>query len=110
MTAPDEATAGDRLEETLGRVLRAGVMVSTLCLGSGLAIALSGALVGAVPVLAQLLLTIGLIVLLATPASRVVVSAIAYARSRDWLFVALTVIVLLELAASVAVAIQRATL
>jgi uncharacterized membrane protein len=53
---------------------------------------------------AQLLLTTGLIILLATPPARVVVSVIEYIRERDWTFVVLTVIVLLALAGSVAAA------
>ena len=53
--------------------------------------------------LAGSLLSTGLLLLLATPVARVVVSVIDYARERDWLFVTLTVIVLLELAASVLV-------
>jgi uncharacterized membrane protein len=45
-------------------------------------------------------LTTGLVILLATPAARVMVSAVSYARERDWLFVALTLTVLAELIAS----------
>jgi uncharacterized membrane protein len=44
--------------------------------------------------------------LMATPAARVVLSAVSYARRRDWVFVALTLIVLLQLLASVFVAFQ----
>jgi uncharacterized membrane protein len=41
------------------------------------------------------------VILLATPAARVIVSVVEYVRERDWLFVALTLAVLLGLAASV---------
>jgi uncharacterized membrane protein len=54
---------------------------------------------------AELLLTIGLMLLLATPVARVVVSVVDYARERNWVFFVLTVIVLAELAASVLYAI-----
>jgi len=49
-------------------------------------------------------LTTAIAILLATPAARVVISVAEYARERDWLFVALTSIVLLTLAGSIAVA------
>jgi uncharacterized membrane protein len=57
---------------------------------------------------AELLLTIGLMLLLATPVARVVVSVVDYARERNWVFFGLTVIVLVELAASVLYAIYGA--
>jgi uncharacterized membrane protein len=44
---------------------------------------------------------------MATPVARVVVSLGEYIRERDWLFVALTTIVLLTLAGSVAAAFWR---
>jgi uncharacterized membrane protein len=52
------------------------------------------------------LLILGLWLLMATPAARIVVSAVAYARRRKWVFVVLTLIVLIELAASVALAFR----
>jgi uncharacterized membrane protein len=50
--------------------------------------------------LARLMLEGGLIILLATPPTRVVVSVVEYIRERDWAFVVLTLVVLLALAAS----------
>ena len=50
------------------------------------------------------MLTTAIVILLATPAARVVISVAEYVRERDWLFVALTLIVLLTLAGSVVVA------
>ena len=50
------------------------------------------------------MLTTAIVILLATPAARVVISVVEYVRERDWLFVALTLIVLLTLAGSVVVA------
>ena len=99
MSGPVE-TAG-ALERTVGRVLRAGIGATTVCLSSGLALRLMG--IGHRP--AELLLTIGLMLLLATPVARVVVSVVDYARERNWVFFGLTVIVLAELAASVIYAI-----
>ena len=100
MSGPVETTGA--LERTVGRVLRAGIGATTVCLGSGLALRLMG--IGHRPA-AELLLTIGLMLLLATPVARVVVSVVDYARERNWVFFALTVIVLAELAASVIYAI-----
>jgi uncharacterized membrane protein len=81
-----------RLEHVVGLVLRIGVAVSTICLALGLVLSLSG--VDAAP----LFLQIGILVLLATPVARVCVSIGEYLVERDWLFAALTFIVLAELA------------
>jgi uncharacterized membrane protein len=96
MSRPAGAGGDRNLEAAIGRVLRLGVLASSACLGAGLAITLAGGSAG----LAGGLLTTGLVILLATPAARVVVSAINYARERDWLFVVLTLTVLAELIAS----------
>ena len=89
-----------RLERVIGRVLRGGVVASSLCLTAGLVLSLTG-----VEPAATLLLNAGIIVLLATPVSRVVVSTVEYAVERDWPFAALTFIVLLELVASAVAAL-----
>jgi hypothetical protein len=89
-----------RFESALGRVLGAGILASTVCLAAGLPLALSGTAVA----VARLLLGAGLFLLMATPIARVVVSIVTYARRRDWLFAVLTLIVLLELGASVVAA------
>ncbi len=88
------------LERTIGRVLRVGTVTSSACLALGLVMTLAGYGSG----LARLLPTIGLVILLATPAARVAVSIVEYARQRDWPFVTLTLIVLMALAGSVVVA------
>lgn len=93
---PDERDAG-HLELIIGRVLRLGTATSSTCFAAGLSLMILGRSGG----LARVLLSAGLIILLATPATRVVVSVAEYARERDWLFVALTLLVLLALAASV---------
>ena len=89
-----------RLERLIGRVLRIGVTTSSVCLVAGLGLSLAGGTDAA----GRILLHVGLIVLMATPAARVVVSVGEYATERDWLFVALTSIVLLELLGSVVAA------
>jgi uncharacterized membrane protein len=90
-----------RTEVTLGRVLTIGTRASTACLAAGLMLTffLPEARVTA------LLLTAGLIVLMATPATRVIVSVVEFARQRDWLFVLYTFIVLALLVASLVVAL-----
>ena len=42
--------------------------------------------------------------LMATPGARIAIAAIVYARQREWLFVGLTLLVIVELAASVLLA------
>jgi len=91
-----------RLERSVAFVLRAGVMLSTMCFAAGVLLALAGS--GAV---ADRLLQVGIVVLLATPVARVIVSTVEYAQQRDWTFTALTLIVLIELMAGALVALRR---
>ena len=56
--------------------------------------------------LAELLLNVGVIVLLVTPVVRVLVSIADYTSERDWGFVMLTAVVLVELAASAVAALM----
>ena len=91
-----------RMEIVIGVVLRAGVMLSSACLALGLALSLRGGAASA----AGLLLQIGILVLLATPLARVLVSTAQYIGERDWRFATLTIIVLVELLASVASALM----
>ena len=87
------------LEILIGRVLRIGVTASSVCLAAGLAASLLSA--GA----AGWLLTAGLVILILTPAAHVVLSIVEYAAARDWRFVLLTTIVLLELVSGAVAAI-----
>ncbi|MCC6483256.1 MAG: DUF1634 domain-containing protein [Armatimonadetes bacterium] len=48
------------------------------------------------------LIQLGLLILIATPIARVAFSAIAFAVQRDWLYVGITLVVLVLLAASLA--------
>jgi uncharacterized membrane protein len=89
-----------RLEVMIGEVLRFGTITSSTLFAIGLAMALAGYRTE----LAGGLLSAGLVMLLATPAARVVISVVEYVRERDWAFVVLTLIVLLALAGSVAAA------
>jgi uncharacterized membrane protein len=99
---PDPDSLG-RLEHHLGRLLILGVVVSAALLTAGLALWLAH------PdgVAATSLLTTGLVVLMATPIMRVLVSFAEYLRMRDWFFVATTIVVLAELAVTVVVALTN---
>jgi uncharacterized membrane protein len=102
MTPNAGATGGvQRLERVVGIVLRAGVTISSICLAAGLAWTLARGADSS----AKLLLQIGIIVLLSTPVARVIVSIGEYIVERDWPFVTLTAIVLLELLASAVAAL-----
>jgi uncharacterized membrane protein len=90
-----------RLELVIGRVLFAGVATSSVCLAVGLGLSLLGGMAS----MAGLLLSAGIVILLATPVARVIVSMIDYLIARDWIFAGLTTIVLVELLASVAAAL-----
>jgi len=99
-TQPSTGTSF-KMERVVGIVLRSGVIASTACLAAGLVLAL---VVGDGAVAAFLLNT-GILVLLATPVARVIVSTMEYVNERDWRFAALTGIVLLELIASAVAAL-----
>lgn len=87
-----------RFEHLLGQVLSIGSTASTAVLAVGLALQF---LPVNAPRLSRIALHTGLIILMGTPMMRVVVSMAEYMRRRDWVFVGVTLIVLLELAASV---------
>jgi len=90
-----------RLELIIRRILRVGVTTSSVLL----AIGLTWSFVAPGTPASGLLMTVGLMILMATPATRVAASVIEYAVERDWLFVALTGVVLLEIIASVIAAL-----
>ena len=97
----DRDADGPPLERAVGLVLRTGVMASSACLTVGVVLVLISGVEGG---LAAILLRTGIIVLLATPVARVVVSTVQYIIMRDWTFAVLTTIVLVELMASVVAA------
>jgi uncharacterized membrane protein len=102
MTDNDTDAIGE-LERRLGILLRTGVTLSALGLAVGLAVWLAR------PDLQESgwLLQGGLFALMATPVVRVLVSLAGYVRMRDWLFVATTAAVLVELAVSVMSAVHK---
>jgi uncharacterized membrane protein len=89
-----------RLERMVGAVLRVGMVSSSACLAVGLLLTFTGPTTAA-----NLLLQVGIVVLLATPAARVLVSVADYARQRDWTFTFLTFIVLIEMTAGAVAAL-----
>lgn len=92
----------DRLETHLGTLLFVGVATAASLLLIGLVLwALN-----ATATLATWLLNAGLIVLMATPVLRVVVSIVEYARAKDWFFVTTTLAVLTVLLVSIALALK----
>jgi uncharacterized membrane protein len=91
-----------RLERHLGRLLVTGVLSSAVALAAGLGLTLTTP-----GPLASNLLATGLLILMATPMLRVVVSVAEYIRMRDWLFVVTTLVVLAELAVTVIYSLRR---
>jgi uncharacterized membrane protein len=79
------------------------VIVSAVLLTAGLALWLTSP---DAP-LSRALLNGGLVVLMATPILRVFVSFVEYVRMKDWVFVATTIVVLVELTVTVVVALTR---
>ena len=92
-----------RLEFHLGRLLVTGVITSAILLAIGLGLWLSNPESS----VALWLLNAGLIVLMATPIMRVVVSFAEYVSMRQWFFAGVTIVVLVELSVTVLVALSR---
>lgn len=82
----------ERMELILSTLLRAGVI-----LAAGVVIA--GVALSRPPVIQW-----GLILLIATPVARVVLSVVSFAIERDWLYVSITLVVLAVLAYGLAAA------
>ena len=102
MTTTDDDTL-ERLERQLGRLLVTGVVSSAVCLALGLALLI----LSSERVWSDRLLAAGLVILMATPMLRVVVSIVEYVRIREWFFVLTTLIVLTELVGGVLYALHR---
>jgi uncharacterized membrane protein len=97
-----QADRFDRLEARLGRLLFAGTAACAILLAVGVALWMlgwRGPATGA-------FLHAGLIVLLATPVARVVVSCCGYLRQREWFLVAMTLAVLAVLLTAVVLAVR----
>jgi uncharacterized membrane protein len=101
VTRPDASL--NRLERHLGRLLIIGVLTSASLLTIGLGLWLSHPQSAA----AMWLLNAGLVVLMATPMMRVVVSFAEYVGMRQWFFAGVTVVVLVELGVTVLFALSR---
>ena len=97
MTEPHKSGA---VEDALARLMLVGVYGSTACLVAGL---IAWSVQHESPVAANLL-TLGLVVLMTTPALRVLNSAIEAVRLRDWLHLATIIAVAILLGAAVTVA------
>jgi uncharacterized membrane protein len=99
-----EPDSFDRLERRLGRILTVGSAASAALLALGVLFTLAGLWAGA----AALLLHVGLVVLMATPVLRVLVSFAEYVWVRDWFFALTTLAVLAVLAVTLLVALDTA--
>jgi uncharacterized membrane protein len=112
------ATADEQMEQMLGNLLRAGVVVSALIVTVGGAMFLvnhggeradyrdfgdgaprevrtiTGIWSETMAFSARGVIQLGLLVLIATPVGRVALSALGFARQRDYLYVVLTLLVL----------------
>jgi uncharacterized membrane protein len=89
-------------ELMLGRTLGIGVFTSTALLALGLAMSLL--MPGRA---ADVLLNVGLLVLMGTPMTRVLLSCVEYVRERDWFFAVNALGVLVVLAVTVWTAWQQ---
>ena len=124
MTGEQPAPPVDRdeaLEIVLGNVLRIGVIVAAVVVGAGGIFLLftrggwipdfrlfqnGGSPLRSIPLILRgasalrpdAIVQTGLLLLIATPVLRVVLSLVGFARERDWVYVALTLIVLAVLA------------
>ena len=98
----DEAAIG-RLEVHLGRLLMGGVLLSAAMLFVGLVLWVAGI----APAFSNRVLAVGLMILMATPILRVVVSLVEYARMRDWFFVATTLFVFGVLLVTLTIALRN---
>jgi uncharacterized membrane protein len=100
MTTQSDALA--RLEYHVGRLFVVGVTVSAALLAIGLALFL---VAPDLPATARLL-DAGLLVLMATPMLRVLLSVVEYVRMRDWFFVSTTLAVIAELSVTLVSALR----
>jgi len=125
VTHTRSASAQHQFDTLLARVLRSGVLLSAAVVACGGAAYLSadgvrnldyhvfkgepaslrsvgGIIIDAMRLSGPGLIQLGLLLLIATPIARVVFSVIGFARQRDWLYVAITLVVLSLLAYSLA--------
>jgi uncharacterized membrane protein len=91
-----------RLERRLGHLFVAGLTLSGAALVCGLVLFLRAP---DMP-LAPRFLSIGLVILMGTPLLRVFFSVVEYARMRDWFFVFVTAVVLVQLTVTMIIALR----
>ena len=97
-----QADALTRLEYHVGKLFVVGVTISAAALAIGLGLFL---VTPDSPATSQLL-NAGLLVLMATPMLRVLLSIVEYVRMGDWLFAATTLAVIAELSVTVLSALR----
>ena len=100
MTTPTDPL--ERLEQHVGRLFTAGVTISAVALAAGLALYLFAPNATAT----TRLLNAGLLVLMATPMLRVLLSVVEYVRMGDWFFATTTLAVMAELSVTVLSALK----
>jgi len=119
------AWTDERSEQAIGLLLRAGVMASVAMVAGGAVFYLirhggelpqygafrgepedlrsvGGIVAGSIHLRPRHLVQLGLLMLIAVPVARVAFSVYAFAAERDWTFVAITLVVLAILVASIA--------
>jgi uncharacterized membrane protein len=92
-----------RTERRLGNLLNAGIMLSALCLIAGLPLTELRRLTSANPA-PHPLLHAGLMILMATPIVRVLISLVEEVRARNWFFALVTLAVVGVLSGTLIVA------
>jgi uncharacterized membrane protein len=124
MSGTNRAWADGRMNQAIGQLLRAGVMLSVAVVTIGAILylihhggdrpdysifrgepedlrSLGGIVHGAMQLRPPYIIQLGLLLLIATPVVRVAFSVFAFAAERDWTYVAITLIVLVILVVSI---------
>jgi uncharacterized membrane protein len=124
MPSTKRAWTDDRMDQAIGQLLRAGVILSVTVVVIGAALylihhggdrpdysifrgepgdlrSLAGIVHGAAQLRPPYFIQLGLLLLIATPVARVAFSVFAFAAARDWTYVAITLIVLAILVANI---------
>ena len=97
-----ESAALARLESHVGRLFAVGVAISAAVLAVGLALFLATPDAPAT----NYFLNAGLLVLMATPMLRVLLSIVEYVKMGDWFFAGITIVVVAELSVAVLSALR----
>ncbi len=92
--------------DVLGRLLTAGIALSTTCLVAGLTLSLVDRALGPEHAGLHPLIDAGLIILMVTPLVRVLVSLAEEIRDRNWFFAGITLMVVAVLGATLWTALR----